>query len=277
MLAAAVTVQSGAGIAKGLFDRLGPSGTVLLRMVFGAAVLVALWRPRLRGHKRDDLTIALLFGLALAIMNWTFYEAIDRIPLGITVAIEFAGPLSVAVAGSRRRLDVIWVVLAAGGILLLVRTGSGHANLAGVAFALAAAACWAAYIVLSQRAGRAFPRGEGLALAMAVGTVALLPVGIAGAGSSLLAAGPLAIGLAVGMLSSAIPYSLELEALRRLPSRVFGILLSLDPAIAALVGLVLLDQGLSAREVLGIACVVAASVGASLSVEPPSEPVEPLA
>ena len=277
MLAAAVTVQSGAGIAKGLFDRLGPSGTVLLRMVFGAAVLVALWRPRLRGHKRDDLTIALLFGLALAIMNWTFYEAIDRIPLGITVAIEFAGPLSVAVAGSRRRLDVIWVVLAAGGILLLVRTGSGHANLAGVAFALAAAACWAAYIVLSQRAGRAFPRGEGLALAMAVGTVALLPVGIAGAGSSLLAAGPLAIGLAVGLLSSAIPYSLELEALRRLPSRVFGILLSLDPAIAALVGLVLLDQGLSAREVLGIACVVAASVGASLSVEPAVEPVEPLA
>jgi len=277
VLAAAVTVQSGAGIAKGLFDRLGPSGTVLLRMVFGAAVLVALWRPRLRGHKRDDLTIALLFGLALAIMNWTFYEAIDRIPLGITVAIEFAGPLSVAVAGSRRRLDVIWVVLAAGGILLLVRTGSGHANLAGVAFALAAAACWAAYIVLSQRAGRAFPRGEGLALAMAVGTVALLPVGIAGAGSSLLAAGPLAIGLAVGLLSSAIPYSLELEALRRLPSRVFGILLSLDPAIAALVGLVLLDQGLSAREVLGIACVVAASVGASLSVEPAVEPVEPLA
>ena len=277
MLAAAVTVQSGAGIAKGLFDRLGPSGTVLLRMVFGAAVLVALWRPRLRGHKRDDLTIALLFGLALAIMNWTFYEAIDRIPLGITVAIEFAGPLSVAVAGSRRRLDVIWVVLAAGGILLLVRTGSGHANLAGVAFALAAAACWAAYIVLSQRAGRAFPRGEGLALAMAVGTVALLPVGIAGAGSSLLAAGPLAIGLAVGLLSSAIPYSLELEALRRLPSRVFGILLSLDPAIAGLVGLVLLDQGLSAREVLGIACVVAASVGASLSVEPAGEPVEPLA
>ena len=146
-----------------------------------------------------------------------------------------------------------------------------------MAFALAAAACWAAYIVLSQRAGRAFPRGEGLALAMAVGTVALLPVGIAGAGSSLLAAGPLAIGLAVGLLSSAIPYSLELEALRRLPSRVFGILLSLDPAIAALVGLVLLDQGLSAREVLGIACVVAASVGASLSVEPAVEPVEPLA
>src|SRR5205823_12093581 len=158
--------------AKGLFDRLGPSGTVLLRMLFGAAMLIALWRPRLRALARDDLTIALLFGLALAAMNWTFYEAIDRIPLGITVAIEFAGPLSVAVAGSRRRLDVIWVVLAAGGILLLVRTGGGHTNLAGVAFALTAAACWAAYIVLRQRAGRGFPRCEGLALAMGAGTAA---------------------------------------------------------------------------------------------------------
>ena len=277
MLAAAVTVQSGAGIAKGLFDRLGPSGTVLLRMLFGAAVLAALWRPRLRAHTRDELTIALLFGLALAAMNLTFYEAIDRIPLGVAVTIEFAGPLSVAVAGSRRRLDVIWVLLAAGGILLLVRTGGGHTNVAGVAFALTAAACWAAYIVLSQRAGRAFPRGEGLALAVVVGTVALLPVGIAGAGSSLLSLGPLAVGLAVGLLSSAIPYSLELEALRRLPSRVFGILLSLDPAIAALVGLVLLGQQLAGREIAGIALVVVASVGASLAVEPAGETVEPIA
>ena len=252
VLAAAITVQTGAGIAKGLFDRLGPSGTVLLRTAFAAVVLVALWRPRVRGLGRADLTVALLFGLVLAAMNLTFYEAIDRIPLGIAVTIEFAGPLAVAVAGSRRRLDVAWVVLAAAGILLLVRTGGGHANVEGVAFALVAAACWAAYILLSQRTGRAFPRGEGLALAMAVGTVALLPVGIAGAGSALLSAGPLAVGAAVAMLSSAIPYSLELEALRRLPSRVFGVL-SLEPAVAALIGLVLLGQQLGAREVAGIA------------------------
>jgi inner membrane transporter RhtA len=246
---------------------------VLLRTLFGAVVLVALWRPRVRGRARDDMRVAVAFGLVLAAMNLTFYEAIDRIPLGIAVAIEFAGPLAVAVAGSRRRLHVAWVVLAAVGILLLVRTGGGGTDLAGVAFALTAAACWAGYILLSQRAGRAFPRGEGLAIAMAVGTVALLPVGIGGAGSSLLSIGPLAVGAAVGLLSSAIPYSLELEALRRLPSRVFGILLSLDPAIAALMGFVILGQDLGPRELAGIALVVAASVGAAATADAP-EPAE---
>jgi inner membrane transporter RhtA len=276
VVTAALVVQTGAAIAKGLFDELGPSGTVLLRMLFGALLLVALWRPRVRGHGRDDLGLAVAFGLVLAAMNLTFYESIARIPLGIAVAIEFAGPLGVAVAGSRRRLHLAWVVLAAAGILLLVRTDGGHANTAGVAFALTAAACWAAYILLSQRTGRVFPRGEGLALAMAIGTLALLPFGVAGAGSSLLAAGPLAVGAAVGLLSSAIPYSLELEALRRLPARVFGVLLSLDPAVAALMGFVILDQRLGAREVGGIALVVAASAGASATAAEP-EPAEPLA
>jgi inner membrane transporter RhtA len=270
VVAAAATVQTGAGIAKGLFGELGPAGTVLLRMLFGAAILVAVWRPRVRGHDRSELRIAVLFGLALAAMNLTFYEAIDRIPLGVAVTIEFAGPLAVAVAGSRRRLDVAWVVLAAGGILLLVRTGGGHANLGGVAFALAAAACWAAYIVLSQRAGRAFPRGEGLALAMAVGTLALLPVGIAGAGSSLLSAGPLAIGAAVGVLSSAIPYSLELEALRRMRPQPFGVLMSLEPAMAALAGFIVISQSLSALELVGIGLVIAASAGATVGARGPA-------
>ncbi|MEA2349082.1 MAG: inner rane transporter RhtA [Thermoleophilaceae bacterium] len=273
MLTAALAVQTGAGIAKGLFDDLGPAGTVLLRTLFGAVVLVALWRPRVRGRARGDLAVAVTFGLVLAAMNLTFYLAIDRIPLGVAVTIEFAGPLAVAVAGSRRRLHVAWVVLAAAGILLLVRTGGGGTNLAGVLFALTAAACWAAYIILSQRAGRAFPRGEGLAIAMAVGTLALLPIGIGGAGSALLSIGPLAVGAGVGLLSSAIPYSLELEALRRLPSRVFGILLSLDPAIAALMGFVLLGQGLGPREIAGIALVVAASVGAAATADAP-EPAE---
>ncbi|MEA2352930.1 MAG: inner rane transporter RhtA [Thermoleophilaceae bacterium] len=273
MLTAALAVQTGAGIAKGLFDDLGPAGTVLLRTLFGAVVLVALWRPRVRGRARGDLAVAVTFGLVLAAMNLTFYLAIDRIPLGVAVTIEFAGPLAVAVAGSRRRLHVAWVVLAAAGILLLVRTGGGGTNLAGVLFALTAAACWAAYIILSQRAGRAFPRGEGLAIAMAVGTLALLPIGIGGAGSALLSLGPLAVGAGVGLLSSAIPYSLELEALRRLPSRVFGILLSLDPAIAALMGFVLLGQGLGPREIAGIALVVAASVGAAATADAP-EPAE---
>ena len=262
-------MQIGAGIARGLFDELGPEGTVLLRVVFGAIFVVALWPPRFRGRDRSDLGAAVAFGLVLAAMNLMFYEAIDRIPLGIAVAIEFAGPLGVAVAGSRRKLHVAWVVLAAAGILLLVRTGGGATDLAGVGFALAAAAFWAGYILLSQRAGRAFPRGEGLAIAMIVGSVALLPIGVASAGSSLLSAGPLATGAAIGLLSSAIPYSLELEALRRLPSRVFGVLLSLDPAIAALSGFLILGQDLGAREIAGIALVVAASAGASATADVP--------
>jgi inner membrane transporter RhtA len=263
VLASALSVQTGAGIARGLFDDLGPAGTVLLRTLFGALVVGALWWPRVRGRARADLGTAVAFGLVLAAMNLTFYEAIDRIPLGIAVAIEFAGPLAVAVAGSRRRLHIAWVVLAAVGNLLLVRTGEGSANLAGVGFAAAAAACWAAYIVLSQRAGRAFPRGEGLAIAMVVGTLALLPIGVAGAGSSLLALGPLATGAAIGLLSSAIPYSLELEALRRLPEAVFGVLMSLDPAVAALAGFLLLDQDLGGRELVAIAMVITASAGAA--------------
>jgi inner membrane transporter RhtA len=273
VVAAALAVQVGAGIAKGLFDDVGPAGAVLLRTLFGALLLVALWRPRVRGRARGDLGVAVVFGLVLALMNLTFYEAIDRIPLGVAVTIEFAGPLAVAVAGSRRRLHVAWVVLAAVGILLLVRTGEGGANLDGVLFALTAAACWAAYIVLGKRAGQAFPRGEGLAIAMVVGTVVLLPVGIGGGGSSLLAIGTLAVGAVVGLLSSAIPYSLEIEALRRMPARVFGILLSLDPAIAALMGFVILGQDLGPREIGGIGLVVAASVGASATAEAP-EPAE---
>jgi inner membrane transporter RhtA len=266
VLGAAGTVQCSAAIAVKLFDRLGPSGTVLLRVAFGAVLLVVLWRPRVRGVGRRDLAMAVVFGLTLAGLNLTFYEAIDRIPLGIAVTIEFAGPLAVAVAGSRRWIHAVWVVLAAAGILLLAR-GGGHADPTGVAFALAAATLWAAYIVLSQRVGRVFPRGDGLALALVVGGLALLPVGVAGAGSDLLAPGPLAAGVALGLLGSAIPYSLELEALRRMPARVFGILLSLDPVIAALSGFLLLGQDLRGRELGGIALVVAASVGATVSTE----------
>ena len=272
MLGAAATVQVSAAIATTIFDRIGAGGTVFLRVAFGAAMLVALWRPRVRGHRRRDLTTALLFGLTLAGMNLLFYEAIARIPLGIAVTIEFAGPLAVAVAGSRRRLHLVWVVLAAAGILLLARGGGGHTNAAGVAFALGAACLWAGYIVLSQRVGRVFPRGDGLALAMVAGAVALLPVGVASAGSDLLAPAPLAVGAAIALLGSAIPYSLELEALRRMPARVFGILLSLDPAIAALAGLIVLGQGLDARELGGMALVVAASVGAAVTAEPEEAP-----
>jgi inner membrane transporter RhtA len=263
VLVAIASTQLGAALAKSLFDDLGASGTVFLRVLFAALVLVALWRPGLRRWTRADLALAGAFGVALAGMNLSFYAAIDRIPLGIAVTLEFAGPLAVAVLGSRRALDVLWAVLAAAGILLLAGPGGGSLDPAGVVLALVAGACWGSYILLSQRAGRAFPGGAGLAIAMAFGAVLLLPVGVAGAGTALLAPGVLAVGAAVAMLSSALPYSLELEALRRLPAHVFGVLMSLEPGVAALVGFAVLGEVLEARELAAILLVVCASVGAS--------------
>ena len=263
VIAGIASTQVGGAIAKTLFDDLGPTGTVLLRTAFAALALALLWRPRVAGRSRDDVLLALAFGVALAAMNLSFYEAIDRIPLGIAVTIEFVGPLAVAIGGSRRALDAVWVVLAAAGILLLAR-GGGDVNAAGVGFALLAGACWAAYILLSARTGRAFPGGSGLALAMAFGALLLLPVGVAGGGSALLDPGLLAAGAAVALLASAIPYSLEIAALRRMPTQVFGILLSLEPAMAALAGFVILGEGLRVRDVVAIGLVAAASAGASL-------------
>jgi inner membrane transporter RhtA len=260
------STQIGGAIATTLFDDLGPAGTVLLRTVFAAIVLLLLWRPAVAGHPRRDLALAVAFGVSLAAMNLSFYEAIDRIPLGIAVTIEFVGPLAVAIGGSRRALDLVWVVLAAVGIVLLARAG-GHVNTGGILFALLAGVFWATYILLSARTGRVFPGGSGLSLAMAVGAVLLVPVGVAGGGSALLRPELLAAGAGVAMLSSAIPYSLELAALRRLPTRVFGILLSLEPAMAALAGFVILDQGLRLRDGVAIALVAAASAGASVTGE----------
>jgi inner membrane transporter RhtA len=268
------STQAGGAVAKTLFGELGPAATAFLRVAFAALLLMAIWRPRLVGHTRRDLALAAAFGLALSAMNLTFYEAIDRIPLGIAVTIEFVGPLAVAIAGSRRALDVLWVVLAATGILLLAR-GGGDVQTTGVLLALLAGVFWAAYILLSARAGRAFPGGSGLALAMVVGGTALLPIGIAGGGSHLLDPGLLAAGAGVALLSSAIPYSLELEALRRLPARVFGILMSLEPAMAALAGFVILGEGLRARDVAAIALVAMASAGASVAAgTKPSQPLD---
>jgi inner membrane transporter RhtA len=263
VLMAAGSVQFGAALARTLFDDLGPGGTVLLRVLFAAVVLALLWRPSLRGRSGRDLALAVAFGVSLAAMNFAFYLSIDRIPLGIAVTFEFVGPLGVAVAGSRRALDVLWVVLAAAGILLLTDFGQGGLNTAGVGLALLAGAFWAAYILLSARVGGTFEGGSGLAIAMAVAALLLLPVGIADGGGSLLDPGLLALGFGVAILSSAIPYSLELEALRRMPARVFGVLMSLDPAIATLAGLVVLGQVLAGREVAGILLVVVASAGAA--------------
>jgi inner membrane transporter RhtA len=264
VLAAVASVQFGAALAKTLFDELGAGGTVFVRTLFAAIVVALLWRPRLAGHDRREIGLAVVFGLVLAAMNLCFYAALDRIPLGIAVTLEFVGPLGVAVFGSRRPLDLLWVSLAAVGILLLSNPGgAGGLDGLGVALALTAGGLWAAYILLSARVGRAFPGGAGLALAMLVATVPLAPVGIATAGADLLVPWVLLVGAAVGVLSSAIPYTLELEALRRLPVGVFGVLMSLEPAVGALAGFVVLGEELATREVAAILLVVAASAGAA--------------
>jgi inner membrane transporter RhtA len=267
VLLAIGSLQFGAALAKTIFDELGPGGAVFLRVGIAAIIVWVAVRPRVRGHARRDLVLAVAFGLALAAMNLSIYEAIDRISLGVAVTIEFVGPLGVAVALSRRALDLVWVTLAAAGILLLADL-TGGASTAGILLSLAAGCCWAAYILLSARVGRAFPGGEGLALAMVVAAVPLAPVGIASAGADLLDPGPLAVGAAVAVLSSALPYRLELEALRRLPERVFGVLMSLEPAVAALAGLVVLGQVLGVREAIAIGLVVAASAGAARTARP---------
>ena len=235
----------------------------MLRIVFAAIILVALWRPTLRGHSRSDLWLIALFGLSLAAMNWSFYESLDRIPLGAAVTCEFVGPLGVAVAGSRRPLDALWVVIAAAGILLLATPSGSGLNAPGVILALVAGAFWAAYILLAARTGRAFPGGSGLALAMAFAALLILPVGLADGDGDLLSGEIIAIGLSVAILSSLIPYSAELEALRRLPERVFGILMSLEPAAAAIAGLIVLGEVLKWNQWAGMALVTVASAGAT--------------
>jgi inner membrane transporter RhtA len=263
-----VSVQLGAAIAFELFDRLGPVGTVMLRLVFTALVLAAIWRPAVRELAVRDVVA---FGVVFAAMNTSFYLALDRIPLGTAVTLEFVGPLGVALASSRRRLDVAWAVLAGAGILLLSPAPGGSIDALGMALALLAGAFWGAYIVLSARIGRAFSGGQGLALAMIVAAALLLAPGIAVGGSDLLDLGVLTAGFGIAMLSSAIPYSLELEALRRLPQGVFGVLMSLEPAVAATVGFIVLGQNLTAVELAGIVLVVLASAGALRSAPPPVE------
>jgi inner membrane transporter RhtA len=263
VIGAVASVQFGAALAKSIFDEAGPGGTVFLRVASAAVLLALIWRPRLAGHSRGDLWLAVLFGLSLAGMNGAFYAALDRIPLGIAVTFEFVGPLGVAVFGSRRALDLVWVILAAAGILLLSDFGNASLDGLGVALALVAGGCWAAYILLNARVGRVFPGGDGLAIAMIVATVPLAPIGIADGGTNLLVPWIIAVGVGVGILSSAIPYTLELEALRRLPAGVFGVLMSLEPAMAALAGFIVLGEDLAARELVAIALVVCASAGAA--------------
>lgn len=271
---AILSIQVGAALATGLFDQIGASGAVLLRTLISALLLVVIWKPSFR-LSRDMAKLAILFGLVLAGMNLCFYEAIDRIPLGTAVTFEFIGPLGVALLTSRRPRDMIWAALAAAGILLLTG-GVGHEGLDmwGVALALLAGVFWGSYILLGVRVGRRWAGGEGLAIAMVISTFFCAPFGIPDGGSELLIPSILLVGAAVAILSTALPLSLEMEAMRRLPSNVFGVMMSLEPAVAAAIGFLLLSQGLAAAQILAIALVVAASAGALWTSRAPA-PVEP--
>ena len=272
VIGAVVSVQFGSAAATTLFDQVGPVGAVLYRLLFAAIILLAIWRPRPMEAGRDGLVLAIAFGVTLAGMNLSFYESLDRIDLGIAVTFEFVGPLLVGLFASRRRLDLIWVACAAAGVLLLTRP-SGSASAAGIGFALLAGAFWGAYILLSARVGRVFPGGRGLALAMGVAALLMVIPGTASAGGDLLDPGAAAVGAATAVLSSVIPYSLELEALRRIAVGTFGVLMSMEPAVAALIGLIALDQGLATVDALGIALVVVASAGVlgAGAARPPTE------
>lgn len=282
-----VSVQAGAGLAGRMFSQLGPAGVTGLRLWWAAVIIAVLAGRGIGGVVRQavadrawrDLCVAVAFGLVLGVMNFAIYQSFARIPLGVAVTIEFLGPLTVAVASSRRLVDLAWVIMAAGGVLLLTRSGTalaggatGHAaagvlglstQATGIGFALVAATCWAGYILLSRATGRRFSGSSGLVIAMVVAAVVVTGPAVAQAGSALLRPAALAEGMAIGLLSSVIPYRFELEALRRIPAGTFGIWMSLEPAVAALAGLFLLSEALVARQWLAIALVVIACAGAA--------------
>jgi inner membrane transporter RhtA len=273
VLGAACSVQVGAAVAKSLFSTLGPPGVVFLRLLFGSLALWAIARPQIRGRSRADLKLVAALGVVLVCMNLSFYESLDRAPLGVVVTVEFLGPLAVAVLGSRKAVDLVWVGLAGAGVALLAN-GGGHAvHPLGIVLAAVAGFFWALYILLSVRVGQVWPGASGLAPAMVLGGLIALPWGLVSAHHHL--DDPQLVGAAVGvgLLSSALPWSMELEALRRLPSHVFSVVLSLEPAVAALAGFVFLHEHLRVRAWSAIALVVLASAGAARR-RGPSLPVD---
>ncbi|WP_375386018.1 DMT family transporter [uncultured Microbacterium sp.] len=257
--------EVGASLAVLLFPSVGALGMVMLRLVFSSIALLLIARPSLRGHSGFAWRSVLWLGGVLALMNGLFYLALERLPLGVTVTIEVLGPLVLSIVASRRASAWLWALLALAGVVALGGGGWDRLDPIGVMFALGAAASWAFYILASARVGREFPKLDGLALAMTAGALLSLPFGVVSAGSALLRVDLLALGAAVALLSSTIPYALELIALRRLPPAVFAILMAVSPATAALAGFVLLGQALTWVEVVGIALVIAASIGAVLA------------
>lgn len=276
VLVAIASVQCGSAVARGLFDDLGAAGVTLLRLGLAALLLLAVLRPRLRTWSRDAWRAAALLGVVMAGMNLLFYLAIRTVPLGIAVTVEFVGPLLLTLAQTRRLPDLGWAALAAGGVALLGIDTTGGVPLSGLALALLAGLFWAGYILSSALVGRTLPGIDGLAIALAVAALLVLPFGARGASGVLDRPALLLPAFAVALLSSVLSYGFELSALRRIPTRVFGILMSLEPAAAAVAGLLLLDQRLRAREVVALFMVSAASAGVTLARRDSAVPAQPL-
>ncbi|MDB4879411.1 MAG: transporter [Gemmatimonadetes bacterium] len=268
VLVAIVSVQGGAAIAKGLFPVLGAAETAGVRIGLSALMLVAAFRPPVRALTAAQWRAVVPYGITLGAMNVLFYLSLARVPLGLAVTLEFVGPLAVAVAGSRRAPDLLWVALAAAGIALIAPWNANGVDPLGAAFALAAGGCWAAYIVLGGRLSRVLPGGAAVSTGMLVATLTILPFALGGGGLARLTPALLLAGMFVALLSSALPYTCEMMALRTMPARTFSIFMSLEPAVAALAGLVFLGERLGRVQWLSVALVIAASVGASLTSAP---------
>jgi inner membrane transporter RhtA len=263
VLLAMISVQGGASIAKHLFPVLGASGTASLRVGFATLILLAAFRTNLLKLNRKQWLYCLAYGTCLGAMNLVFYFAIKRIPLGLGVTLEFTGPLALALLGSRRLLDLLWVLLACLGIVLIAPWQDNNLDLLGVALALGAGALWAGYIVLGGKVSRLMKGGDAVAVGMLFATAFVLPFGIASGDLSAVNVPLLLIGVAVALLTSALPYTLEIGALRQIPPKTFGILMSLHPAFAALSGMLFLEEYLSLTQWVSIICVITASVGAT--------------
>jgi inner membrane transporter RhtA len=268
--------EVGASFAVLLFPAVGALGVVSLRLGFSALILLAVCRPRLRGYDRRSWATVAAFGLMIAGMNFLFYEALSRIPLGAAVTIEVLGPLAVSVISSRRVMGWVWAAVALAGVVLLGQGSFGHLDPVGVLFAFGAAATWAGYILLSAQTGRRFPRFDGLAIAMAIGALATVPFGATLSGARFFEPGILLLGAAVALLSSTLPYAFELLALRRLPAATFAILMSLAPAIATIAGLLVLQQTFTPVAALAISLVIVASIGAVRSARTLPDLAEPV-
>ena len=271
LLVAMVSIQSGAALAKHLFPAVGASGATALRLALATLMLVAVFRPWRMRVERRQWPALLAYGVSLGLMNLMFYKALETVPLGIAIALEFTGPLAVALFGSRHLRDVVWVALAVLGLVLLVpEQGTQALDPVGVAYALGAGACWALYIVFGQKAGSDHGP-QTVALGSCIAAAVAVPFGVAHAGAALLSPALLPIAFGVALLSTALPYSLEMVALTKLPTRTFGMLMSLEPAIGALCGLLFLHERLSVLQWLAIAAIIVASAGAAMTSRAPVE------